>query len=242
MSELKKVLISKAIHDAGMKVLAGKAETIVSPDSSVETIKSLAADVEGIILRTNVHISREIIDAAPKLKVISRTGAGVNNVDVEAATENGVMVCNTPGVNAVSVAEQALAMLMALAKQLKSMNNALAAGDWKIRNNYTAVDLNGKTLGLGGLGQIGRMLADKCRLALNMKTIAYDPFVREAENVELAASIEDVFSRADVVSIHVPYTKQTHHLVSAELIALMGRGSFLLNTSRGAVVDERALV
>lgn len=239
---MKKVLISKAIHEAGMKVLQGLAEPVVATDSTVETIKQLSADVEGIILRTNVHLSAEIMDAAPKLKIISRTGVGVNNVDVDAATERGIKVCNTPGVNAISVAEQALALILTLAKQIKPMNAALREGNWKIRNTYKAVDLDSKVLGLVGLGRIGGLVAEKCRLALNMKVIAYDPFVTQAENVELCDSLAEVFSAADVISVHVPYVQETHHLVSAELIALMKPTSFLINTARGAVVDEQALI
>ena len=239
---MKKVLISKAIHKAGMKVLAGKAEVVIAPDSSVETMEKLAADVEGIILRTNVHISREIMDAAPNLKIISRTGVGVDNVDVAAATEKGIFVCNTPGVNSVSVAEQTIALILALAKRLKPMDNAVREGNWNIRNSYKARDLDGKTLGLIGLGRIGRLVAEKCRLAFNMRAVAYDPYVERSEDVELCSCAAEVFQQADFVSIHVPYIEETHHLVDAELLGMMKPDAFFINTARGSIVDEKALI
>jgi len=239
---MKKVLLSKTIQPAAMDLLAGKVEPVILSDNSVETTKRLAADVEGIILRTNIKVTREIVDAAPHLKIISRTGVGVDNVDVPAATEKGILVCHTPGLNASSVAEQTLALILSLAKQLKMMDNAVRTGNWQIRYASKSVDLEGKMLGLVGVGRIGSSVAQKCRLAFNMKVIAYDPYVKQVEGVELCSSLDQVFSRADFVSIHVPYMKQTHHLVDARLLRLMKPDSCLINTSRGAVVDEKALI
>ena len=239
---MKKVLLSKTIQPAAMDILAGKVELVILSDNSVETMKRLVADVEGIILRTNIKVTREIVDAAPHLKIISRTGVGVDNVDVPAATEKGILVCHTPGLNAPSVAEQTLALILSLAKQLKMMDNAVRTGNWQIRYASKSVDLEGKMLGLVGVGRIGSSVAQKCRLAFNMKVIAYDPYVKQVEGVELCSSLDQVFSRADFVSIHVPYMKQTHHLVDARLLRLMKPDSCLINTSRGAVVDEKALI
>lgn len=238
---MKKVLLSKAIDPAGMEILKGKVEAVVLPNSAVETVKAMAADVEAIVLRTNIHITREIIGAAGKLKVISRTGVGVDNVDVDAATKKRILVCHTPGVNSNSVAEQSVALLLGLAKQLKMMDKAVLAGNWKIRNAGKSVDLSGKVLGLVGLGRIGSEVARKCRLAFNMNVLAYDPYVTTAEGIELCPTLDRLFSQADFISIHVPYSQQTHHLVEARLLSLMKPDSFLINTSRGAVVDEKAL-
>jgi len=239
---MKKVLLSKAINPAGMKVLEGKVEPIILIDSSIETTKRMVADVEGIVLRTNIKVTREIIDAAPNLKVISRTGVGVDNVDVAAATKRGILVCNTPGVNSNSVAEQTLALLLALTKQLKIMDKAVCGGNWKIRNTGKTVDVEGKTLGLIGIGRIGSLVAYKCRMAFNMKVIAYDPYVKQAEGIELYSSIDQLFKEADFISIHVPYIEQTHHLVNAKLLSLMKPDAFLINTARGPIVDEKALI
>jgi len=194
-----------------------------------------------VILRTNINFTRELIDVARKCKIISRTGVGVDNVDVAAASERGIMVCNTPGVNTVSVAEQTVALMLGLAKQLLSMDKAVRTGNWKIRNASKSVDVEGKILGLVGVGRIGSEVARKCRLAFEMEAIAFDPFVNHAEGIRLCANLDQVFREADFISIHVPYTGQTHHLVNQKLIGLMKPDACLLNTSRGAVVDERAL-
>jgi len=239
---MKKILLSKLIDSAGMNVLEGKVELVILADPTVETIKKMVADVEGIILRTNIKITREIIEAAPYLKIISRTGAGVDNVDVAAATEKGILVCHAPGVNSVSVAEHALALMMALAKNLKITDQSVHEGNWKVRYTSKGIDLDDKTLGLVGIGHIGSLLAQKCRLAFNMKVIAYDPYVKQVEGVELCSSLNQIFIQSDFISIHVPYTKETHHLVNARLLSLMKPDSYLINTSRGAVVDEKALV
>jgi D-3-phosphoglycerate dehydrogenase / 2-oxoglutarate reductase len=237
-----KVLLSKSIQQAAMDILAGKVEPVILPDNSVETTKRLAIDVEGIILRTNIKVTREIIDAAPYLKIISRTGVGVDNVDVPAATEKGILVCHTPGVNAPSVAEQTLALMLSLAKRLKMMDNAVRAGNWQIRYASKSVDLEGKILGLVGVGLIGSLVAQKCRLAFNMNLIAYDPYIKQVKGVELCSTLDQVFRQADFVSIHVPYMEQTHHLVDTRLLRLMKPDSCLINTSRGAIVDEKALI
>ena len=239
---MKKVLLSKLIDPAGMKVLEDKVEPVILSDFNVEIIKKMVPEVEGIILRTNIKITREIIEAAPYLKIISRTGAGVDNVEVAAATEKGILVCNTPGVNSVSVAEQALALILSTAKQLKAMDKAVHEGNWKIRYSSKAVDIEGKTLGLVGMGHIGSLLAQKCRLSFNTKVIAYDPYVEQIEGVKLCSSLDQVFSQSDFISIHVPYTKETHHLVDTRLLGLMKPDSFLINTSRGSIVDEKALI
>lgn len=238
---MKKVLLSKSIHPEAMKILEGKVDLVVLPDSSVETAKKMAADVDGVILRTNINFTRELIGAARNCRIISRTGVGVDNVDVAAASERGIMVCNTPGVNTVSVAEQTVALILGLAKQLLVMDKAVRAGNWKIRNANKAVDVEGKTLGLVGLGRIGSEVARKCRLAFAMNVIAFDPFVDRAEGIRLCSSLEEVFRMADFISVHVPYTEKTHHLVNAGMIGLMKPDACLLNTSRGAVVDETAL-
>jgi D-3-phosphoglycerate dehydrogenase / 2-oxoglutarate reductase len=238
---VKKVLLSKAIHPQAMKILEGEFELVVLPNSTVETAKKMVADVEGIILRTNINLTRELIDAANKCKIISRTGVGVDNVDVAAATEKGIMVCNTPGVNTVSVAEHTVALILGLAKQLLPMDQAVRKGNWKIRNSSKATDVEGKTLGLLGVGRIGSEVARKCRLAFAMNVIAFDPFVKSAEGISLCSDIGDLFRYADFISVHVPYTQETHHLVNSEMIGLMKPDAFLLNTSRGAVVDQTAL-
>jgi D-3-phosphoglycerate dehydrogenase len=238
---MRKVLLSKAIHPEAMRLLQGKVELLVLPDSTMETARKMVANVDGVILRTNIHFTRELIFAAPALRIISRTGVGVDNVDVSAASEKGIMVCNTPGVNTVSVAEHAVALILGLAKTLPALDSAVRRGNWKIRNANKAVDVEGKTLGLIGVGRIGTEVARKCRLAFGMKVIGFDPFVDQGEGITFCSSPEQVFREADFVSIHVPYSKETHHLVQETMLRLMKPEAYLINTSRGSIVDEAAL-
>jgi D-3-phosphoglycerate dehydrogenase / 2-oxoglutarate reductase len=238
---MKKVLLSKSIEPEGMKVLKGEVQTVELTNFEPDYIKKIISDIEGIILRTNIKITKEIIGSAPLLKIISRTGAGVDNIDLAAASERGILVCNAPGINSISVAEHSLALILAMSKQLKVIDEAVRKGDWRIRYTSQTGDLEGKTLGLVGLGQIGSLLAEKARLAFHMKIIAYDPYVKKEEQITLTSSLEDLFGQSDFISIHVPHTKETHHLVNEKLLSLMKPSSYLVNTARGTVVDEKAL-
>ncbi|PIE36221.1 hydroxyacid dehydrogenase [candidate division KSB3 bacterium] len=241
---MKKVLISKAIAPEGMALLNGKVETAVLPDHSAETAKQMAADVDGIILRTNVEITRDIIEAAPRLKVISRTGVGVDNIDVEAATQRGILVCNTPGMNAVSVAEHAVSLLLTLAKALPYFDREVRQGNWKTRYSYRPVELQGKTLGVIGFGRIGLYAAKILGTGFDMKVLAYDPYVTSSPYPELPVTfceLEALLSQADFVTVHLPSTPETDGLLSQKRLDLLKESAYLVNTARGSVVDEKAL-
>jgi D-3-phosphoglycerate dehydrogenase len=238
---MRRVLLSKEINPAAMALLDGKADVTILSSSTEEAAKNAVVDAEAVVLRTNVHFTRGLIAAAKKLKLISRTGVGVDNVDVAAATERGIMVCNTPGVNTSSVAEQTLGLMLALAKRIRVMDNAVREGNWKIRNASATVDVHGTTLGLVGVGAIGAAVGRLCARALEMNVIAFDPYVKENQGITLRPRLEDIFREADFVSIHVPYTSSTHHLVDGRMLSLMKRDAYLINTARGAVVDEKAL-
>jgi D-3-phosphoglycerate dehydrogenase / 2-oxoglutarate reductase len=239
---MRNVVLSKAVSPAAMAALAGKVTTIILKDSTPEGTKKALAEAEGLILRTNIRLTRELIESAPKLKIVSRTGVGVDNVDVKSATEKGILVCNTPGANTISVAEQTIALLLASAKRLTTMDAGVRRGAWELRSANMTTDVEGKTLGLIGLGAIGSAVATKCRLAFAMNAIAFDPFVRQMDGVEMCSTIEDVFKRADFVSVHVPYMEKTHHLIDGRLLSLMKPSACLINTARGAIIDEKALV
>ncbi|KYH31856.1 hydroxyacid dehydrogenase [Neomoorella mulderi] len=240
----KKVLIVQPIHESGLKVFDDRFEVRVAPDPSVETVKREIKGVEGVIVRT-APFTREIIAAADSLKVIARHGVGVDNIDLRAATERGILVLNTPDANAVSVAEHTLTAIGALAKMVLPMDRATRRGDWEARNEYKAVDLDGKVLGLIGLGRIGSMVARKAAAAFNMQVIAFDPYVRPevaAKNgAVLYEDLDRIFREADVISIHTPLTAETRGLVNGARLALMKSSAFLVNFSRGGVVDEEAL-
>ncbi|HEY8347279.1 MAG TPA: hydroxyacid dehydrogenase [Symbiobacteriaceae bacterium] len=240
----KKVLIVQPIHESGMKVFDDRFEVKVASDPSVETVIREIEGVEGVIVRT-APFTREIIEAARSLRVIARHGVGVDNIDVKAATEHGILVLNTPDANAVSVAEHTIVAMGSLAKRVLSMDQATRAGQWEVRNEYKAVDLEGKVLGVVGLGRIGRMVARKARAAFDMRVLGYDPYVSAEvagqEGITLVSDLDEIFRSSDFVTLHTPLTPETKHLVNAARLALMKPTAFLLNFSRGEVVDERAL-
>ncbi len=187
-------------------------------------------------------VTRELLDAAPNLKVVGRAGIGVDNVDVTSATARGVVVMNTPFGNAITTAEHAIAMMFALARQIPEASASTKAGKWE-KNRFMGAELFGKTLGLIGCGNIGSIVADRA-IGLKMKVVAFDPFLSEKRALELGvekAELHDVLARADFVTLHTPLTEQTKNILSRENIARMKKGARLLNCARGGLVDEAAL-
>ena len=240
----KKILIVQPIHERGVQVFDDRFEVRVASDPSVATVIREIKGVEGVVVRT-APFTREIIEAADALKVIGRHGVGVDNIDVKAATEKGIVVVNTPNANATSVAEHTLTAIGALAKQMTVYNREMRVGKWEIRNTYRAVDLDGKTLGLVGVGRIGSMVARRAAAAFNMKVIAFDPYITPEKGREMGVTLvstsDDIFRQADVVSLHTPLTPETRGFVNAARLRLMKPTAFLINFSRGEVVDEKAL-
>ena len=239
-----KVLLSEDINPLGKKLLEGKAEIIIAPDTGKETAITLVQDVEGVILRATTRFDAEVIASASKLKVIARTGVGVDNVDIRAASERGILVCNFPGMNDLTVAEHTIVLIMALAKKVVHMHHAVKAGDWAERFSPALTEVEGKTLGIIGMGRIGRLVAKKCGDGLGMNILAYDPFVsdRNDPGIRFTDQLEELFRISDFVTVHVPNLPETKGLVSKELLGIMKQTAFLVNTSRGEVIDEPALV
>jgi D-3-phosphoglycerate dehydrogenase len=227
-------------------LLKGKVEIIIAPDTSEATMRKLCRDVHGVILRTTSRVSKEVIAQAKILQIISRTGAGVDNVDVRAASKGGILVCNLPGVNSLSVAEHTVAFILTLAKRLPFMDKWTRQGNWSSRNRYEAVDLRGKVLGLIGAGKIGSRVARICQGAFNMRVLGYDPFLSRGsetkDGIQFCSDISQDLQEADFVSVHVAGTAQTHNLISWNLLCRMKRSAYFINTSRGSVVDEKALI
>ena len=240
----KKILIVQPIHERGVQVFDERFEVGVASDPSVATVIKQIKGVEGVIVRT-APFTKEIMEAADALKVIGRHGIGVDNIDIAEATRRGIVVVNTPNANATSVAEHTVSVIGALAKRMVSYDRATRGGNWEIRNSYQAVDLDGKILGLVGIGRIGSMVARRAAAAYNMTVIAYDPFVTPEKarelGVGLVAASDDVFRQADVVSLHTPLTPETRGFVNGPRLALMKPTAFLVNFSRGEVVNEKAL-
>lgn len=242
---MKKVLLSQKICDEGLDVLKGHVDIITAADPSQETIARSITDVNGVILRTTSTITRQMILSAPRLEVISRTGVGVDNVDVKTASECGVRVCNLPNLNNISVAEQAVALLVGLAKALPYLDTAVRECNWSKRNANQSVELHNKTLGVIGFGRIGSRVAQTMSKGFGMRVLAYDPYVAEAghgnSDVQFCR-LEEVLTQSDFVTIHLPATTQTQGLLTRERLGMMRSSAYLINTARGSVIDEAALI
>jgi len=242
---MKKVLLSEEIHPEGRKLLEGKFEIVTAPDTSQQTLISMVKDVDAIILRTRSKITREVIENALHLKIISRTGAGVDNIDVNTATEKGILVCNLPAVNNLSVAEHTIAMILNLAKQLSLMDKAVRNGNWGARNSNISVEIEGKVLGIIGMGNIGSLVAKKCHDGLGMKIVAYDPYVKEKfrdYDYKFVDTLEELFKESDFITLHCPDIPETKGMITRELIYSMKPTAYLINAARGTVIDEQALI
>jgi len=241
-----KVLLTEPINEKATKILEDAVEkVIVAPDRAVDAVASVLDDkVEGIIIRFSVF-NRQLFDKAPNLKVIVRHGIGVELIDVDAATDHGVMVVNTPTAATVSVAEHVLMMVLVLSKKLFIADHAIRKGNYAIKESYGPDDAEGKTLGLVGFGRIAREAGRRC-LALGMKVITYDPYLKPeavaGSGATMVDSLERVLAEADFVSMHTPLTPTTRHLISDKQFATMKPTAYFINCSRGEVVDEAALV
>ena len=219
--------------------------TLLLPAASAP-VYSNAAPAQAIIASSMLRYTAALMDACPHLRLIARTGIGVDNIDLDAATARGIIVTNTPDGPTESTAEHTVAMLLALAKRLKQGNDNLAAGKWGPRSGALVGDeVQGKTLGLVGLGRIGRRVAAICRLGLEMRVIAFDPFLSGEQAAALGVTLlplDDVIAQADFLSLHAPATPETVKLMNRERLAAMKRGAYLLNLARGSLVDETALL
>jgi len=239
-----KVLLNKEIHPQAMDLLKQHFDILIADNPSEEALLKKCAEVSAIITRTSSYINKKIIEASPKLSIISKTGVGVDNIDVSAATEKGILVCNVPGVNSVSVAEHAVALILAEAKDLLVMDKAVRKGEWSKRYSLKATELNQKKLGLIGFGSIGRKVAAICQ-GFQMKILVYDPYIVsntvDKLSIDLINNLEELFQKSDIISIHVPYNEKTHHLVNSSLLKMTKEGAILINTSRGQIIDEKAL-
>ena len=220
--------------------------TIIHPPSPKDPPEATALPAQAILASSLVNYDGALLDKLPNLRLIQRTGIGYDNVVVPDATVRKVLVCNTPDGPTESTAEHTVAMLLALAKRLKQGNDNMAAGQWGPRKApLIGIEVTGKTLGLVGLGRIGRRVAHICRNGFEMRVLAYDPFVTAEQAAALGVTLTDldtVISQADFVSVHVPATTETYHLINRKRIAQMKDGAYVLNLARGPLVDEEALL
>lgn len=239
-----KVLIPQDITAAGKDFLIEKGYEIkMGSGATVEAIVKDVADCDAILARTAPYPA-EVFKAGKKVKVIGRHGIGVDNIDVDYCTANGIYVCFAPQSNANSVAEHTATLILSLAKNLVRVDKAFRAGDFEIRNRLKGMDLEGKTLGLVGLGRIGTMVAKKLANGFGMKVIGYDPYVTKdkvAPEIELVGW-DEVFKNSDFVSLHLPATKETKGSVAMKEFEMMKDSAFLINCARGEVVNEADLI
>ena len=222
-------------------------EIILSPDTKSETVQPLMQGVQAVILRTGIKMTRELMSRANDLWIISRTGAGVDNVDVPAATERGILVTCVPGANTRTVAEHALALILALMKQIPLMDHAVRNDHFEIRFKNLPHDLSGKTLGLVGLGRIGSELARICHTAFGLRILAHDPYLASETRLAVKSwvefcEMERLFKESDIISLHIPLFSSTQKLIGARELGWMKPDAFLVNTSRGGVLDQIALI
>src|SRR5262245_9950230 len=214
------------------------ARTGRAPDQLATDLK----DADALVVRSATKVTAPLINAAPKLRVIARAGTGVDNVDVPAASGRGIVVMNAPGANSISVAELAIGLILALARHIPAADAAMKQGKWE-KKKFMGEEVRDKTLGLAGLGRIGQEVARRAA-AFGVRVIAHDPFIAEHVATELGVelvSLDDLFARADYLSLHMPSTPSTRNMVNAERLAKAKKGLRLINTARGDLIDEKAL-
>ena len=241
---MKKVLVLGKIVDSGLEILRGapKVDYIELPQHAPDLMEYVPT-ADAIIVRMT-KITAEVISAAPNLKIVARHGVGFEAVDVPALTASGVPLAIVGNVNALAVAEHTLAMMLGMAKKLRPYDIATRTGDFSISDSFSATELYGKTILLAGFGRIGQEVAQRCK-AFGMTVVISDPFVQasvvESAGYKFASNFKVALSSADWVSIHIPKTPETENFISAQEMAAMKQGSYLVNVSRGGMVDEVAL-
>jgi D-3-phosphoglycerate dehydrogenase len=239
-----KVLLYEPIHQVGTKLLEQSCQLIYADSLEESRLLELVRDVSAILIRFNGRVSRKIMEAAPFLRVIGRHGVGLENIELAAARQLGIQVVYTPQANAVSVAEHFLGLALALAKHIPEAHRAIRQGRWQVRHELVSRELNGKTLGILGMGRIGQHTARLCRMGLEMRILYYDVQGYPEIEASLGArrvGIQELFSEADLIAIHLPLVEQTHHLVDETLLRLMKPTAYILNLARGPIWKEQDL-
>src|SRR5256885_9231649 len=240
-----KVLVCDPVSPKGIALLQQRPEFKVQvldkrlPEAELIPV---VADVEAMVVRSETKVTRKVMDAAPNLKVVGRAGVGVDNVDVEAATQRGIVVMNTPSGNTISTAELTFSMLMALARKIPQAHMSMKAGEWN-RKAFQGVELYNKTLGILGMGRIGSEVARRA-IAFGMRVLAYDPYLAlsraKALQVELV-ELADIYAQCDFITVHMPMTDETRGMINAAAFAKMKKGVRVLNAARGGIIHEQDL-
>ena len=237
-----RVLVADPLAEEGLEVLRKQVEVDVRTKMKPDELVSVIGDYEAIIVRSETRVTREAIEAGKKLQVIARAGVGIDNVDLEAATQRGIVVVNAPTANTMAAAEHTVAMMLALARHIPQAHANLSGGAW-MRQNFVGVELRNKTLGSVGLGNVGSEVARRVQ-GFRMKVIAYDPFVslEYARNLRVElVSFEKVLTDADFVTLHLPLTDQSRNLIGTREMSMVKPTVRIINCARGGLIDEQAL-
>jgi len=242
------VLISEDLRHPAFDRLAGKFSTVLDGGlwNDQARLKSQISEARALVVRNQTRVTAELLAAAPKLIGIGRVGVGLDNIDLDAASKLGIVVVAPLNANAVSVAELALGLMLALARKIPAADQSTKAGSWD-RAGCTGIELEGKTLGICGFGRIGRLVADRAR-AFGMRLMVFDPFLNAdstalpAAGITFCERLENLLAGADFVTLHLPLSSATRHLFDARMFAAMKPGGYFINTSRGGVADESALL
>ncbi len=236
-----KVLISDPVSEVAInKMKEAGNEVDVKPDVSPEELLEIISNYEALVVRSRTKVRKPLLEKAKNLKLIVRGGVGIDNIDVEDAKNMGIEVRNTPSASSASVAELAIGHMFSLARHIPRGTASLKTGEW-IKKKLKGTELAGKTLGIIGIGRIGKETAKKAT-ALGMNIVAYDPYLTESgiEGVKFA-DFDDLLSKSDYISLHIPHSDETHHLFSTEQFSKMKESAYLVNCARGGVIDEDAL-
>ncbi len=244
MEEIKKILISDPLSNKGIEILT-KADGLkcdIKPGLSPEELKKIIPEYDAIVVRSETKLTREIVEAADRLKVIGRAGIGLDNVDLPAATKKGIVVMNTPQENAVAAAEHTIAMMMAISRRIPQATASMKGGKWE-KKKFMGVELYNKTFGIVGIGVIGTIVVERAK-GMKMRVIAFDPYISkeaaEKKGVELV-SLDELLKRSDFISVHTPLTEETRNLIDKNAFGKMKKGVILINCARGGIIIEKAL-
>ena len=234
-----KVLISDKLSEEGKKVLSDRGVDFDDkPGLSPDELKSIIGDYEGLIVRSATKATAELMNTAGNLKVIGRAGVGVDNIDIQAATQRGVLVMNTPGGNTVSTAQHTFSMLLAISRNIPQACQSIKSGRWE-KSKFRGTEVTGKVLGIIGLGRVGTVVSGYAK-AFGMKVIVHDPYLtkEKAEQVSVEqVTLEELYRQSDYISVHTPLTRDTKGIINAHAIAKMKDGVRMLNCARGGIAD-----
>lgn len=238
-----KVLVGDELAEEGLSIIRKECQTDIRSGLSEDELVKIIGEYDAILVRSGTQVTARVIEAGKRLKFIGRAGAGVDNIDTDAATRKGIIVANAPEGNTLAATEHTMAMILSLARNIPQANSSLKKGEWK-RSKFMGVELNEKTLGIVGLGRIGREIAKRAT-AMEMRIVAYDPFITKERAAQIGVemmTMEDLFRQADIITVHTPLIKETKHVINDTSIATMKDGVRIINCARGGIIDEAALV